>query len=745
MRLRPALEVGFLLLVLAGPIDAAAFRVTVDLAGPVQEGVRPAGVLRLIPQGADPRAAAPEPIQATLALPGEKVFDLTDTLAWEIDIQAEGYWTEPKVVPAGARESEVRLRLFPTGTLRTRLAPLPGQEPPPALAVRFQTSPSRPGATELFQGTVPCPVQQDGRLECAVPAGRLDLRLRSAAHVPVYFWGVEVHPGRATELGDLRLQPGASVSGWIETADGGLPSAECQIELSAETSGTPENLHVEERLQRTAQETRPNERGFFQLTGVAPGHYTLKVNQPGFAPVSVSGLEVREGLEAQLLERIRLAKPVRFELALDPPLDPYGQPWRVRLVRRSSPVDPPEETLQAYASPTGACAFPDVPPGTYELVVLGDQGSIWHSEFVAVAPGRPTYLVQIPVLRIEGRVTRGGDPLSATFWLVRAGRRLRFDSDEEGRFQGLIAEEGTWGVSLTSKEEGLRITLAPVEVKAGAGGTVARVDVVVPDTTLEGEVVDESGHAVPGALVGALVSQQIDSRVRTDAKGEFHLHGLPAGPVTLFAKEEDRESGWVQTALVEGEASPWLRLVLRRLKKVHGRVVSPSGGLPGARILAWPVGQVSSSIATAMSGPGGDFDLEVPDGEGALQVLVLPPGFAFHMATVSSSPGRSFEIAVEPPGGTLVLEPGPADSPPPVLVHDGVFIPLQPLQDWARMQGVSSSAESRLVVPNMAAGTYSLCAGHQAIAKLQEGAAPPAACRSGVLSPLGELVLRAPE
>ncbi|MFL6290295.1 MAG: carboxypeptidase regulatory-like domain-containing protein [Thermoanaerobaculia bacterium] len=560
--------------------------------------------------------------------------------------------------------------------------------------------------------------------------------MRSDAQVPVYLWGVEVRPQRTTDVGELRLQPGASVAGWIKTDRDELPSAECRAELVAETSGAPGNLQVEERLRRTAQEARPNERGFFQLSGVAPGRYTLKVSQPGFAPRSVPGIEVREGLEAQVLEPVVLARPVTFELALDPGVEPYGQPWRVRLVRRSVPTDPPGETFQARASPEGTCSITNVPAGTYELSVLGDDNSIWHSEFLEVAAGRLPHMVQIPAVRIEGLVTRGGDPLASTVWLGRGGRRLRFDSDGEGRFQGLLPEEGTWNASLTSVEEGWRISLATVEVKVPEGKNIARVEIVVPDTTLEGEVVDEAGRPVFAAQVSAFSSARIDSRVRTDRKGEFAIHGLPAGPVTLSATEQDRESGWVQSALAEGAGSPWLRLVVRRLRKARGRVLSPSGGLPGATVLAWPASQPASRVATAMSGPGGDFEMEVPEGESALQLLVLPPGFAFRIATVRLETERPFEIVVEPHGGTLILE-SPSPSAEPLLVHEGVFVPLQPLRDWARMQGAPSSEAGRLVVPNVAGGAYNLCRGRA------EGSS--AACSAGVLTPLGELVLRAPD
>lgn len=731
MRRRPILESACLLVLWAGAASAAPLRVTVELAGPVAGETRATGALLLTPLGKEPGT---ERLAVESSFPGEQVFDLPESVSWEIAVRVDGYWAAPAVLPAGTREAAVRMRLLPTGTLQARLVPAAGEEIPSSLALRFQSAPPRPGAAEAFEGTVSCPVEPGGLLRCEAPAGRLDLRLRSDAHVPVYLWGVEVRGGRTTEAGELRLQRGASVSGWAKTEGDGLLSAECRVELAADTSGAPTNLRIEERLQRAAQEVRPNEQGFFQLAGVAPGRYTLKVSQPGFATVSVSGIEVREGLEAQILDPIVLARPVTFALALDPGVEPYGELWKVRLVRRSSPADPPGDTFQARATPEGTCSIPNVPAGTYELSVLGADNSIWHSEMLEVAAGRLPHMVQIPVLRLDGLVTRGGEPLASTIWLGRNGRRLRFDSDGEGRFQGLLPEEGAWTVALTSTEEGWRVSLAAIDVQVPDGKSTARVEIAVPDTTLEGEVVDEAGRPVFAALVSAFSSTRTDSRVRTDREGKFAIHGLPAGPVTLSAVETDRESGWVQTALMEGEGAPRLRLVVRRWTKARGRVLSPSGGLPGVTLLAWPASQPASRVTTAMSGPGGDFELELPEGESALQVLVLPPGFAFRIAAVRLDPGRPVEIAVEPHGGTLILEGAAAE---PLLVHEGIVVPLQPLRDWARMQGAPSSDPGRLVIPNVAGGAYNLCKGRVE--------ASAAACSTGVLSPLGELVLRAPE
>jgi hypothetical protein len=58
---------------------------------------------------------------------------------------------------------------------------------------------------------------------------------------------------------------------------------------------------------------------------------------------------------------------------------------------------------------------------------------------------------------------------------------------------------------------------------------------------------------------------------------------------------------------------------------------------------------------------------------------------------------------------------------------------------------VRTNNPTRLLVPNVSAGSYSVCVGAAAVSRLREGGEPPAAsCSSGVLAPNGELVLKAP-
>lgn len=721
-----------------------------NLAG--AEGTAPGqpikGTLRLSPE----RTGDHKPLEAAVEIPGESTVDLAPGMTWQARFEAEGFWGEPQaVLPEKAGET-LDLRVFPAASLRGKIVPPRGEEKaiPADLSVRFQFAPLTVKGKPL-DATIACPIR-DSKLDCAVPAGIFDLRLRAeAGFAPLYLWGIRLDAGKTTDLGELRLLRGASVSGWIETETGKPASSGCRVTLKPESAGEAESIATLDRLERLTLETSPNERGFFQFTGVPPGRYLLTAAQDGFAPASLTPVDVRPGLEAQVIERLVLAKPVSFEVAFDPPGDPYGRPWRIELARRSDPYETARETFRGQASAEGIWKTLRVPPGTYELMVLGEaETSFWLREFVEVEPGMPPLHIDIPVLRVKGILRIGREPLAATLWLSRkSGPRIRFDSDAEGRFSGVLPEEGIWTAALASDDIRVRIPLEPVEVKLPKGKTVAEIEIVIPDTRLAGQVVDEAGRPLVDATVQitSLEKPRIATHVRSDEKGEFSIRGLPSGNALVDASHPEGESDFSHVSIPEDTEAPWLQIVIRKLQKVEGRIVSPLGGVPGARILASSPfnGKESTRVADDVSGPDGRFSLRISRGAPFLNVVVFPPGLALRMTTVPVIPGQPLEISVAPEGRTLVIEGSAEDGPTPLLVHGGMFAFPEMLAGWLRMQGARPSPPGRMVIPNIEPGAYSLCQGAAAISRLREGQEPPAAsCVSGVLTPHGELVLRAP-
>jgi hypothetical protein len=63
--------------------------------------------------------------------------------------------------------------------------------------------------------------------------------------------------------------------------------------------------------------------------------------------------------------------------------------------------------------------------------------------FALITPHKASACEVEPVLRIKGTVTLGKEPLAATLWLSqKPGQRLVFDSDDRGRFSGVLPGEG---------------------------------------------------------------------------------------------------------------------------------------------------------------------------------------------------------------------------------------------------------------------------------------------------------------
>ncbi|HEX6900453.1 MAG TPA: carboxypeptidase-like regulatory domain-containing protein [Thermoanaerobaculia bacterium] len=665
---------------------------------------------------------------------------------WEARFEGKGLWSETVTVSRQPSAMPARVRVFPAASLRGRVVLPAGEKPLPELAVRLQP-PYGPGQEKDLSIALSCPIQ-DGKLACEVPAGRFDVRLRAeAGFAPAYFWDFPIPGGKGADLGEIALRRGASVSGWVQTADASPLSRESQIKL-APVSGEPDHWGTQDRLEKTAFEARPDEKGFFQIVGVPPGQYEITVTQPGFAPTRVKPIDVRPELESQVIERLVLDRPAILELALDPPMEPYGHLWRIELVRRSAPSEIGSEIHIGNATAEGIWKSPGIAPGTYEVTVVGDLKSVWHRESVEVRRGQPRLEIRLPVLFVKGTVHLGDEPLAATLWLGdKKGGRIRFDSDERGRFSGVLPGEGEWVPWIDSEE--IKTTLEPVEIRAPEGKDEATVDLVVPDTTLTGQVVGEDGRPVSAAqvIVSRLEKRRRGSYLKSGEDGRFTVRGLLPGPVSVNAMQgDDLKSDYVESAIPKEGAGPDLRLVLRRQRTFQGRVVSATGGVPGAVVTAWaPFGSTTTTgMGQSVTGPDGRFEVSLPPDTVLLNLLVMPPGHALRLATVLAPHGQSVEIPVDRQGGTLVLEMA-GEGPAPLLVQGGTFTLPELLKPWARLQGVPAGDPTRLTLPNVSAGSYSLCVGAGAITRLKEGAEPPAAsCASGVLGSSGELVLKAP-
>jgi hypothetical protein len=731
---------------------ASASTVSIQLRRVQAPGVEPAlkAAVVLTPEGATATAgAAAEAIRLPASAPGRIDVELESGTTWRVRAQAAGYWSPERIVlPVTGEHTAVDLPLFPAGRLKARVEGPQDGKRPTAIEVRFRPAPPAGAVSEAIpEDTVLCPLRT-GPWDCEVPAGDLDLRLKGEGLIPVYRWGVRVAAGIAKDLGSLPLRRGSSVSGWITTVAGAAPGFDCRVELLPQSLSRPDSGAERDRLRVLTLEAHGNDRGFFQFQGVAPGSYVLRLAPTGYAPVRRAPIVVRAGLEAELIEPLVLALPVSFEVAVHPPVDPYGQRWRLELWGRDAPEERSGKSLRGTASPEGRWVQSGLAPGSYILAVLGDLDSRWVSQEVQVDGRQAPLDIDIPVVEVEGTVLLGGEPLAATLWFggKNGSTRIRFDADAKGRFVGMLPRQGSWRVSLVAEAAKLKLSLKPIEVKVASGQRRARVEIKVPDTRLGGEVVDENGHKVAQAVVSTYDRDPSD--VQTDDSGEFELRGLSAGTIGIEAEKDDATSGVTEVAIEERRENQRVHLVLRERTEARGRVVSATGPVPGAEVLGFPsLGEVGfGTVETAVTDVDGTFRLRLPAATRSLNLLVFPPGFAMRMLPAVVQKDSPIEVMVEPDGGTLTIElpGGGASQALPLLAHGGTWIPLGLMARWQRLQGSGRGTSGRMVLPNLEPGAYSLCV--QASPELRHGQEPPqdGRCANGVLPPYGELSLRSP-
>lgn len=688
---------------------------------------------------------------ATNSIPGTFQLQLPAGARYLLRAAAPGLWAPEISVDSRKPPLTTELRLYRVGMLTGRFRPPAGFTLPPTLELSLEKSPGADQPAKLERTTVACPVS-DGLFRCEVPVGRLDFRLSLPGAAAHFGWDVEVGPTKPSELGEIALRPGSSVTGWVINAAGqGLAGSQVRLlPQGAEASVEPSDRQ-QMRLRSFSADT--NERGFFQIAGVPEGNYRLEAEAKGLAEARRDDVEVEEGLETRLRSEIVLDHPASLTLTVEPAVDPYGRDWRVDLG-----TDPPSRASLKQLTPgeRGEAEATGLSPGPYLLNLRDQDGAVWMRESIVLEPGPNRQLLAVPLLEVDGVVRQGKRPLAARlFFHLPSGNaaRVRFGADVEGKFSGFLPEAGQWRVQVEIPGEEGRVTLGIFEVRPAPGLSIAKLELQVPDTLVSGRVVNERGEAVAGAEVRAFAPppREGEHSTRSDEKGGFRFRGLPEGSYTLSAHLEEASSDGIPVSLDEELDAPEATLVLRDQVEVRGFVLSRAGGVPGARLLVIPElgGMSSAQFEETHSSAGGLFRAKVPAGTSALTLVVAAPGFGVRMLReLLPLPGASLQVNVERGGGNLAVStslfrPNPDGTrrPMPILFHDGAAVPLAILMRFSEPTQRTGGLPS-MVLPSLESGVYALCSGKATTQAWRQGSSPPPdECTSGFLAVGGELTL----
>jgi RNA polymerase sigma factor (sigma-70 family) len=258
----------------------------------------------------------------------------------------------------------------------------------------------------------------------------------------------------------------------------------------------------------------------------------------------------------------------------------------------------------------------------------------------------------------------GGDGTS--FRIEPWARTLRTDEDGRFRFTGVAPGRA----SVVARTQGYSLARAEVEVRESGEESVELA--LLPESALQGHVLDENGAPVSGIHV--LVGRGMDwlrASDRTAADGSFHIGALEAG-ATLEARVVDRTGAWVATTeflAVAGRTSVW-EARLGQLGFLRGLVLDEAGHpLEGWRVELFDDEHGRADQAT--TDPRGSFHFEdlQPSGHG---IEVFDP------STMSRYSGLFAALrvsGVRPSTKELVLRVPAASMPSAYIV--GAFLDEQ--------------------------------------------------------------------
>lgn len=559
-----------------------------------------------------------------------------------------------------------------------------------------------------------------GKYRCPVPADIVALKLAFEGFGTEVLWDLSL-PAGGTASTNVSLAPAVRLVGSVESS--GLSAR--LVPRGLETGGPEAELAG---VVRALPEGGP-----FELPGISAGAYVYRL-EAATGAFSEIDVVVPEGTTEVTLPRIREPIDVTLEVQVDPPLDGTGETWGLTLIPRSGSrrgVRP----IVGRADFAGWAKFERIGAGEYLLMVTDSADSLWLTEELSLADDefQPLNLTHV---KVKGRASVGDEPFvgDLIFGTTHGSRRIKFRTDDRGRFRGILPREGLWKVELGLAELGCdacgdtpgTIRVPSVEVEEGPSG-VALVEIEIPDTRVRGRVVREellpTGESVTLPQEGALVfvvrvsgpreGQGRRAQVWSDADGEFELWGIEPGELQIGAMmgKPTRESAWKSVHVDEDREPPWVELTLEEKSSLTVQVASAGRPVGAAQVTALILDGMSANGAT---GPNGTVTLEVPPRK-AGTLVVVAPGFGAVLedlpllGTGGEQPAR-LVIELSPAHGSLALTQLRAD----VLDRGwltsgrGGALPLRTL--WNLLPEVTTSGV-RITIAGLSPETYNFCLG----------------------------------
>lgn len=678
------------LILLALPaLDAAAVQVRVVAAG----GLRLAETIRATVRRVDGDSASAKSV--LLSPTSSTLLDL-EPGTWEISADVPDTWADPAYSTAG---QDVTLTLWPRATISGLLPDkLTSSE---QLLVHFAPAgESGPSGRALCTTTA-------RSWSCAIPSGAYDLRFTRSGYATEFRWDVKLAAGTATKLGTLQFTPGSSVIGRVHVESRNARELLRKVEISLAPRGS--NAHWGEKTRTYT--SRPDERGFFQVRGLAPGEYDLHARSKDLVANAVR-VQIVAGTNAELKEPLVLGPPLRVSVQLDPPLDPEQKPWRVRLLRKFG--DALDAVAMSSATQNGAWSAERLPPDDYLLVVSQQNGAEWKNEQITLRIGDaalPVH-VRLDAANIRGRVRLGERPIAAKVHFPDENG-VPLIAGEDGRFEGPAPpqKDDHFRVLVTSETPAVKRSLVVPGDRSSSGELT--LDIELPRAVIAGRTIKEDRSPEPHAIV--TIQSEDDKtfeQMFSASDGVFQFEGFDPGVYFLYAEGDRTRS--VQTRVeVDREGIQTTDLVLRREAMIRGRVTMRGMPVAGATVTAFARDVRPSDVHDVKSDAAGWFTLHVPAEATALDFIAFPRGFSVTGARLPNDPKKLLVVEVGQDGGSLTASV-PKDYAA-MLQYDGAEFSLA----WVARQagGIIEDVDAhyRITIPHLESGKYAICHGAKCV------------------------------
>lgn len=609
--------------------------------------------------------------RADATAPGVAEFELAPNKELMVTVHSKQWWapqTAISPVPEGAK-AEASITLEPATELRFRVGQVSGELLPESLMVAFfLDDPEKVENPQLTRQTC-LPGLKNGAFHCVIPSRIRDFRLNASGFVSSFLWDRKLPPGGEMDLGELRLKRGGSLVGRVITWDGHpLPR---DITISVFPEGLAMKRGPKGRF-AMIDRARLMPHNFFQFSALDPGAYTLRAVGGNYAPVELHNIEILPGRESNLMEGLSLKPPVIVDVIIDPPTDSDGKPWSVSFGSSSDPREIP--VVEADAG--GLASATDLHYGKYLVMVQGQDGHRVWANVISFDMPKIFLPIDLDLIAVEGVLQIGDDPLAAH--LLFGGRfgavSVEMESDKKGDFFGNLPRVGKWNVDVHAIEDSFAMTVM-VDVPQPKSGK-SKLEITLPDTTLEGTVVTEQG--IPPTDETKVSIRPIEPEgtwtdVDVDPEGKFLFRGLPEGPVRIMADSAWAEEGCseVQQLMLKAGNPVRKRLVLHPKRLVEGILNAGGRPLPGARVVLDPLGPLDRSCQT-LSDARGHWKCRVPRNESRFTVNIFPPGWGavtfLHQLGSEASETEFIKIDVGRTTGSLAIS-YPPDSDIDVPQH----------------------------------------------------------------------------